>query len=187
MGKRHEAAAERRDREFEGFVAGAAGRLLHAATLLTGDRAAAERLVERALARTWACWLQLRDEDPYALARLELVTAYDRGWGPLSPRARRGGGVLARLAPRERLVLVLRLVEGVDEEQVAAQLGLPVDRVRALLSRACTVMRSGPAGPGGGPVGPTGPAVAAGAVGTGRGLRGLRGLPGRPRAEGGPR
>ena len=44
-----------------------------------------------------------------------------RAWRHRRPR----GGALDRLTPQERLVLVLRLYEGVAEEQAAAQLGLP--------------------------------------------------------------
>ncbi|WP_367124311.1 sigma factor-like helix-turn-helix DNA-binding protein [Streptomyces phytohabitans] len=135
----------RRARDFEAFVAGAGGRLLHAATLLTGERPgaapAAERLLTAALARTYASWDRLRGEDPYACARQELAAAFAHGaWRHRAPR----GGLLGGLPPRERLVLVLRLYEGVAEEQVAAALGLPVERVRALCVGACATLRSRP-------------------------------------------
>ncbi|MFI6690499.1 sigma factor-like helix-turn-helix DNA-binding protein [Streptomyces sp. NPDC050433] len=132
----------RRAREFEAFVAGAAGRLLHAATLLTGEPADAqphaERLLTDALARTYADWDRLRDEDPYDRARQEIATRYARGaWR----HPRTGEGVLGRLSPQERIVLVLRLYEGVAEEQTAALLGLPAERVRAICARAVVAMR----------------------------------------------
>lgn len=131
----------RRAREFEAFVAGAAGRLLHAATLLTGDAQAAERLLTAALARTYAGWHRLHGEDPYVRARQELAAHFARtGHRHRRPR----GGALDRLTPQERLVLVLRLYEGVAEAQAAAQLGLPVERVRAICLRAVAAMRSSP-------------------------------------------
>lgn len=161
----------RRAREFEAFVAGAGGRLLHAATLLTAESPAdnprARHLLTLALARTYACWDRLHGEDPYNRAREQLATSFAHGawheyaWRlydvlPLGrvpllgrgqspnrgqpqgrPRRRPAAvGALARLAPQERLVLVLRLYEGVAEEQTAALLGLPGDRVRTLCDRA---------------------------------------------------
>jgi sigma-70-like protein len=134
-----------RAREFEAFVAGAGGRLLHAATLLTaepeGAAPLAERLLVATLARTYADWDGLHGEDPYARTRDELAGRYARGsWRYRRPR----GGLLDRLPPQERLVLVLRLHEGVDEEQTASCLGLPVDRVHALCARAVATMLSRP-------------------------------------------
>ncbi|MEU1805543.1 sigma factor-like helix-turn-helix DNA-binding protein [Streptomyces sp. NPDC019937] len=149
MRERRAARESRRAREFEAFVAGAGGRLLHAATLLTGEPTgetageteAAQALLTAALARTYARWDRLRGEDPYDRTRQELAALF-------AHRARRyrrpRGGVLDRLTPRERLVLVLRLYEGVAEEQTAATLGLPVERVRAICTRAVTLMRAAP-------------------------------------------
>ncbi|MFE7774048.1 sigma factor-like helix-turn-helix DNA-binding protein [Streptomyces sp. NPDC057445] len=133
----------RRARDFDAFVAGAAGRLLHAATLLTGEQPRhnpqAQRLLVAALAHTYAEWDRLRGEDPYDRTRAELATRFARcAW-----RLRRtSGGVLSRLTPQERLIVVLRLYEAVAEEQTAALLGLPVERVRAICSRAVTILRA---------------------------------------------
>ncbi|MFJ9338128.1 sigma factor-like helix-turn-helix DNA-binding protein [Streptomyces sp. NPDC101733] len=135
-----------RDPEFEAFVAGAAGRLLHVAILLTAESpadppagaSAARRLLAGALARTYAHWDRVRDDDPYDHTRQELCAAYARGaW-----RHPGGTGVLARLSPLERLVLVMRVYEGVAEEVTAAQLGLPPERVQAVCNRAVAAMRS---------------------------------------------
>ncbi|MFB6812479.1 sigma factor-like helix-turn-helix DNA-binding protein [Streptomyces sp. NPDC056387] len=128
--------------EFEAFVAGAAGRLLHVAVLLTAEPEdepfAARRLLSGALARTYANWRRVRGDDPYDHTRQELCAAFAR-----AGRHHHGGtGLLARLGPLERLVLVLRVYEGVAEEVTAAQLGLPVDRVRALCTRAVSAVRS---------------------------------------------
>lgn len=143
MGERRAAAERLRSAEFEAFTAGAAGRLLHAATLLTGDPADADALLCAALTRTYADWRRMRGEDPYAYTRAELVRRFaHRPWW-----RRPGGGVLGRLTPQERLVVVLRLYEGVAEEQAAAQLGLPAERVRALCLRATGTLRSRPPAP----------------------------------------
>ncbi|MER7463859.1 sigma factor-like helix-turn-helix DNA-binding protein [Streptomyces sp. NPDC097981] len=128
--------------EFEAFVAGAAGRLLHVAVLLTAEPetgpAAARRLLTDALARTYASWHRVRGDDPYDHTRQELCAAFAR-----TGRHHHGGtGPLARLGPLERLVLVLRVYEGVAEEVTAAQLGLPVERVRVLCNRAVAEVRS---------------------------------------------
>ncbi|MCX4964466.1 RNA polymerase [Streptomyces sp. NBC_00654] len=144
----HTDRQRRRAQEFEDFVAGAAGRLLHTATLLTaepahppGANARAEGLLRAALARTYADWDRLCGEDPYDRTRQDLAVRFAR---EARRHHRPRGGLLERLTPRERLVLVLRLYEGVAEEQTASLLGLPPDRVRAICSRAVTALRSGP-------------------------------------------
>ncbi|MGV9317044.1 sigma factor-like helix-turn-helix DNA-binding protein [Streptomyces sp. NPDC003691] len=132
-----------RARGFESFVAGAGARLLHAATLLTAETAdrnpRARQLLVSALARTYAEWDRLRDEDPYDHARRELAGRFALGaW-----RFRRAhGGVLGQLRPRERLVLVLRLYEGVPEEQTAALLGLSPERIHAVCHRAVATVHT---------------------------------------------
>ncbi|MET8768185.1 sigma factor-like helix-turn-helix DNA-binding protein [Streptomyces sp. NPDC004658] len=144
MGDRQVARDARRAREFEAFVAGAAGRLLHAAVLLTAEAPdaspRARRLLTLALAHTYARWDRLRGEDPYDCARQYLATRFARTtwhrygvFGRARPDPR---SPLAALTPRERLVLVLRFYEGVAEEQTAALLGLPAERVHTLCDRA---------------------------------------------------
>ncbi|MFB6779137.1 sigma factor-like helix-turn-helix DNA-binding protein [Streptomyces sp. NPDC056352] len=145
MRERQAGLQRRRAQEFDAFVAGAAGRLLHTATLLTaeptqppGANERAQRLLTAALARTYAAWDGLHGEDPYDRTRQELAIRFaHEAWRHHRPR----GGLLDPLTPRERLVLVLRLYEGVAEEQTAALLGLPVDRVRALCNRSVATMR----------------------------------------------
>ncbi|MER6975735.1 sigma factor-like helix-turn-helix DNA-binding protein [Streptomyces carpinensis] len=155
MRERQAFQGARRAREFEAFVAGAAGRLLHAATLLTAeapnDNPRACRLLTLALAHTYACWDRLRGEDPYERARQHLAGRFAReAWhqhgGPGRGRSRLPG-TLAALTPQERLVLVLRLYEGVAEEQAAALLGLPPERVRVICDRAITTLARPPARP----------------------------------------
>jgi hypothetical protein len=153
--ERQTAQDARRAREFHAFVAGAGGRLLHAATLLTAedprDNPRARRLLTPVLAQTYASWDRLRGEDPYDRARLCLATRFARGaWHrygfPGRSRPSRPGA-LARLSPSERLILVLRLYEGVAEEQAAALLGLSPERVRTICDRAVTTLLHPPRGP----------------------------------------
>ncbi|MFB6990117.1 sigma factor-like helix-turn-helix DNA-binding protein [Streptomyces sp. NPDC056178] len=144
MRERQAGRERRRAQEFEAFVAGAAGRLLHTATLLTaepllppGANPRAQRMLTAALARTYAQWGRLRGEDPYDRTRRELAVRFAHEvWRHHRPR----GGPLDRLTPQERLVLVLRLYEGVAEEQAAALLGLPVERIRAICNRSVATM-----------------------------------------------
>jgi hypothetical protein len=206
--ERHAAQGVGPAREFEAFIAGAGGRLLHAATLLTAEpqdrNPRARRLLTAALAHTYATSGGLRGDDPYERARRQLAVRFARGawhqhrghshwyalwytrwydlWDALwyllwdtrrsglrgpgttgahtesTPDSRTGGrpgggspgerllcrarpgGVLKALTPQERLVLVLRMYEGVAEEQTAALLGLPVDRVRTICDRAMSTL-----------------------------------------------
>jgi hypothetical protein len=127
----------RRAREFEAFVAGAAGRLLHAATLLTAEPAnanpRARRLLTSALAQTYASWDRLRGEDPYDHARQHLAVRFAHG-------AWHQHGSLGRSRPSPDS-------EGVAEEQTAALLGLPTERVRAICARAMATLLHPPRGP----------------------------------------
>ncbi|KKD05384.1 sigma factor-like helix-turn-helix DNA-binding protein [Streptomyces sp. WM6386] len=155
MRQRHASQEARRAREFKAFVAGAAGRLLHAATLLTAeapdDNPRARRLLTLALAHTYACWDGLRGEDPYDRTRQYLATRFARGawhqYGGLGGHRPHPASPLAALAPQERLVLVLRLYEGVAEEQTAALLGLATERVRTICDRATATLLHPPRGP----------------------------------------
>lgn len=144
-----------RARDFEAFVAGAAGRLLHTATLLTAeapnDNPRARRLLTYALAHTYACWDRMRGEDPYDRARQCLAVRFARGawhqYGGLGRARPHPGSALAVLTPQQRLILVLRLYEGVGEEQTAALLGLPTERVHAICDRATATLLHPPRGP----------------------------------------
>ncbi|MFD5649958.1 sigma factor-like helix-turn-helix DNA-binding protein [Streptomyces sp. NPDC127039] len=155
MRERQASRNARRAREFETFVAGAAGRLLHAATLLTAEapdaNPRARRLLALSLAHTYADWDRLHGEDPYDRARQHLATRFAReAWhryGALGRTRRHPAGPLGGLAPQERLLLVLRLYEGVAEEQTAALLGLPVERVRTICDRATAALLRPPPAP----------------------------------------
>jgi DNA-directed RNA polymerase specialized sigma24 family protein len=67
--------------EFRAYVAGRATALLGTATLLTGDRALAEDLVQTALARTFLAWGRIRRREAVdAYCRRVLVTTYATWW-----------------------------------------------------------------------------------------------------------
>ncbi|MFE1314267.1 sigma factor-like helix-turn-helix DNA-binding protein [Streptomyces sp. NPDC058755] len=156
MRDRQASRAARRAREFEAFVAGAAGRLLHTATLLTAEapdaNPRARRLLTLALAHTYAGWDRLRGDDPYDCARQYLATRFQRGawhhYGAVGCARPHPRSPLVELNPQERLVLVLRMYEGVAEKQAAALLGLPVERVHSICDRAtATVLHPTPVSP----------------------------------------
>ncbi|MGX1681936.1 sigma factor-like helix-turn-helix DNA-binding protein [Streptomyces althioticus] len=152
MRPRHACDDVRRAQEFRAYVAGAGGRLLHTATLLTaeppGANPRAQRLLALALARTYACWDRLHGEDPYDHTRRYLMIRFALStlrYGARLPFRPPPGGPLAGLSPLERLILVMRLHEGIGEDQTAALLGLPAERVRAVQNRAMAlVLRPAP-------------------------------------------
>jgi len=133
-------------------LAGAAAMVLwHIRRDAVDGQARELRLLSLALAHTYACWGRLRGEDPYDRARQYLATRFARaawhqygGFGRGRPYP---GSPLARLSPQERLILVLRLYEGVAEEQTAALLGLPTERVHAICDRATATLLHPPRGP----------------------------------------
>ncbi|KAB1987907.1 sigma factor-like helix-turn-helix DNA-binding protein [Streptomyces triticiradicis] len=155
MRERRASQGVRRARDFESFVAGAAGRLLHTATLLTAEprdaNPRARRLLTLALAHTYASWDRLHGEDPYDSTRRQLAVRFQRAawyqYGGFGRRRASPDHGLARLTPQERLILVLRLYEGVAEEQAAALLGLPAERVRVICARAMATLLHPPRGP----------------------------------------
>ncbi|MFG2511730.1 sigma factor-like helix-turn-helix DNA-binding protein [Streptomyces sp. NPDC048584] len=141
--------------DFEAYVAGAGARLLHTATLLTAEpptaNPRARRLLTLALAHTYADWDRLNGGDPYDHTRHHLATRFaNTAWHHPGARLRsraRQEAPLARLTPQERLILVLRLYEGIAEEQTAALLGMPAERVRTVFNRAMAVVLRPPPRP----------------------------------------
>src|SRR5689334_14688594 len=124
---------------FAAFVASRQRGLQRTAWLLTGDWAAAEDLVQNALAKAWRRWDRVsRADDPDAYVRRVLVnefaSSWRRRWRGEIPTAdvpeRHGGDVadgvvmrvavttaLTRLTKRQRAVLVLRYVDDLPEAQ----------------------------------------------------------------------
>ncbi|MCZ2829178.1 hypothetical protein O2W14_10060 [Modestobacter sp. VKM Ac-2986] len=135
---------------FEEFVAARRPELLRTALLLTGDRAGAEELVQRALARTRRRWARTRD--PLATARAALVTGSGRrtvggeqviesmpepsAAGP-EPLAR----ALRDLPPRTRAATVLTALDGLTPAQLAPLLGRAADTAAQEAARGAAALR----------------------------------------------
>lgn len=132
---------------------------------LCGDRTVAEDVVAEAYARVWPHWRRGRVEvllpylmrtvanEAYARHRrrkLELTTV------PPPPSAVAAAAsfedriedrdelwsALDRLPPQQRVVLVLRIVEDLSEEETAAMLDIPRGTVKSRLSRGLDALRA---------------------------------------------
>lgn len=130
---------------------------------LCGDRTVAEDIVAEAYARVWPHWRRGRVEAllPY-LMRAVANEAFARHrrlrlertrkppptsaiQGPFEAQVDEHDelwAALDRLPPRQRVVLVLRIVEDLSEEQTASMLGIPPGTVKSRLSRALGGLRS---------------------------------------------
>ncbi|NRQ30765.1 SigE family RNA polymerase sigma factor [Nonomuraea sp. NN258] len=147
------------DADFRQFVVDRSGALFRTAYLLTGDRHAAEDLVQSALAKTAAKWRGLRD--PAAVEGYVRRVMYHEqvSWwrrrsrvaevstGRLPDPAGDGHAdaadlrmvmraALARLTPRQRTMLVLRYFEDLSETEIARLLGIRVGSVRSQIYRS---------------------------------------------------
>ncbi|KGN38801.1 RNA polymerase [Knoellia subterranea KCTC 19937] len=152
------------DAEFTAFVEGVQTRLSRVAVLLTGNRTAAEDLVQEALIRTYLNWGKVRPEGAYAYTRRILVNLNTDRWrrrhlepalgdigdDHLSTQAghttveQRDTIVheLAGLSTRERTIIVLRYYLDLTESQVAEELEISVGTVKSTCSRALARMNS---------------------------------------------
>jgi RNA polymerase sigma factor (sigma-70 family) len=135
------------DEDFAGYLWARQPALLRTAYLLTGDRVAAEDLVQATLADLYLSWGSVHTHvDLDAYVRRLLVRRYGsarRRTRPhqadavidLSHKSALWAGVQA-LPKRQRTVVVLRYFEGLDDHEVAAALGTNVRAVRTLTGRA---------------------------------------------------
>ncbi|MFF8831719.1 SigE family RNA polymerase sigma factor [Streptomyces sp. NPDC015131] len=148
---------------FMEFAAVRTGHLFRSACLLTGgDTHAAEDLVQETLGRMYARWGRLaRVDSPAAYAQTVLVRTYlgqrrRRSFGerPLAdlPETASGPGgdpdlrvalldALARLAPKDRAVVVLRYWEDRSIEETAAAMNASPAAVRTRCTRALARLR----------------------------------------------
>ncbi|MGW4650705.1 SigE family RNA polymerase sigma factor [Kitasatospora sp. NPDC004289] len=154
--------AHDRPLDFLEFAAGRGPHLVRTAFLLTGgDAHLAEDLAQEALGRMFVKWRKVsRMENPAAYAQTTLVNAF------LTHKRRRSSGehvtdtiretpsgetdpalrvtlldALARLAPQDRAVLVLRFWEDRSVEETAAALRLRSGAVRTRSARALERLR----------------------------------------------
>lgn len=152
----------RGDSQFVEFVQSNSARLLHAAYLLTGDRHQAEDAVQTALAKTYATWSRVRDQDAYGYTRRVLTNhVIDRWRRPIKEQSheqvpdRPVSGDLAQdvvrqewlmrmldgLTAKERAIIVLRHYHDLPEAEVAAELKVSVGTVKSTNSRALAKLR----------------------------------------------
>lgn len=147
------------ERDFEEFVAARSGALLRTAYLLTGSHQDAEDLVQTALLKAVPRWARVREHEPYVRRILvhESVTRWRRRrWRETSTERlpelpARASDVddrlvlrqaLARLAPRQRAVIVLRYFDDLTEAQTADALGISVGTVKSQSRDALARLRA---------------------------------------------
>ena len=153
-----------RDAEFEQYLLARQPSLLRTAYLLTGDRHAAEDLVQTALAKLYLSWdkVQRRDlVDGYV--RRILVNEHNSLWRRAWKRTEVSTGevpdhlavqdrpdhgeraalwaFVQTLPRRQRAVVVLRYYEDLSEAEVADVLGVSVGTVKSQSSRALAALR----------------------------------------------
>ena len=150
---------------FSAFVAARGPALLRLGWLLTGDADAAEDLAQEALARFVRHWDRVsRDGSPEAYVRQSMRAIWIDSWrrrhgwtvtptDTLPDAGTTDGGIdavpsrqavadaLARLAPRQRAVVVLRFVEDLTETQTAKALGCSTSTVKSQTREALANLR----------------------------------------------
>jgi len=150
--------------DFRAFVAARSTSLLWFAHLLTGDRHAAEDIVQTALAKTAAGWSRVRHkENPEGYVRRAIVNTHLNGLRRRPWREQPHGDVpelatdrrpesdlderdamwhaLSGLPPRQRAVLVLRYYEDLSESDIAEVLGCSRGTVKSQAAKGLLHLR----------------------------------------------
>lgn len=150
--------------EFVAFVRAARDPLFRMAYLLSGDPHRADDLVQQTFERTWRTWAQARRGDPMTWARRILANLRVDTWrrtrrevltdapperadpsGPAREGSVDGRDAVVRallaLPLKQRRIVVLRHLLDLSEEEVAAELGIPVGTVKSGASRALVRLR----------------------------------------------
>jgi RNA polymerase sigma-70 factor (sigma-E family) len=150
--------------DFRSFVAARSPALLWFAHVLTGDRGAAEDVVQTALAKTALGWSRVRRKDnPEGYVRRAIVNTHlnamrRRPWreqpreyihedaevrGPERELDDRDAmwKALAELPPRQRAVLVLRYYEDLSESDIADVLGCSRGTVKSQAAKGLMHLR----------------------------------------------
>ena len=151
--------------DFTAFVTAQLPGLLRFGHLLTGDPAAAEDLVQSALAKTHLRWSQLREPAAAtAYVRTAMARQHSNVRSRLMARERVVADVpdqlseaaaydevderdamwsaLARLGPRQRAVLVLRYYERLSEREIAEVLRCSTGTVKSQCSKGLARLRA---------------------------------------------
>ncbi len=154
-----------KDAEFSAYMAARQPSLLRTAYLLTGDRHAAEDLVQTALAKLYLSWdkVQRREVLDGYVRRImvnENNSLWRRAWkrrevatdavpeGEVQPAPGYDGQSEAlwrfvqTLPRKQRAVIVLRYYEDLTEAETADILGISVGTVKSQSSRALAAMRA---------------------------------------------
>lgn len=155
----------RTDVGFAAFVREHTSALLRTAYLLTGNRLAAEELVQDTLVRLYPKWHRVEQaERPLAYVRRSLANGFINQQRRASRREYAYADVpervderdafgqladrddiwtrLAVLPERQRAALVLRFYEGLSDDDAADALGCRVGTVRSLVSRGLATLRT---------------------------------------------
>jgi RNA polymerase sigma-70 factor (sigma-E family) len=154
------------EEEYGAYVSAQGARLVRFAYLLCGDWHRAEDTIQRALTKLYLAWPRLRDTgvvdryvrrivvrvlvDDGRLARFRRERAEaDPPEPPTAPDPTSGIedrivvlDALARLAPRQRAVLVLRFWEDLSVDQVADLLGCSPGTVKSQTARGLVTLRA---------------------------------------------
>lgn len=150
------------DEELREFMRARYEHLLRRSYLLTGNRSAAEELVQDALARCCIAWRQRKIDNPDAYVMRVMMNAQMSKWRRRSFREHSAESVpdigvgdgsleraeqdrmwrlLGKASRRQRAVLVLHYYEGLTEAEIAETLGLPVGTVRSHNARGLARLR----------------------------------------------
>ncbi|MET8583260.1 SigE family RNA polymerase sigma factor [Streptomyces collinus] len=160
-----------RDEEFQSFMTGRWPRLMRTAFLLTGERHAAEDLVQSTLERVYVAWRRVGSaDDPEAYVRRVMINAHARRHRRrlkefLAPKDDSGlvrevadtGDrmaqaddrdalleALAQLPARQREAVVLRYWEDLTETQTAEAMGCSVGTVKSNAAKGIAKLRALP-------------------------------------------
>ena len=152
---------------FREFVESRSPALLRTAWMLTGDQAAAEDLLQTALARTWPHWTRVAEGHPDAYVRKVMVRVnvswrarrwnrelptldgqpHERGHQPSLDDAGRADDrlelveALMGLPVRQRQVVVLRYFDDLSVDEVSEVMGCSAGTVKSQSAKGLTKLR----------------------------------------------
>jgi RNA polymerase sigma-70 factor (sigma-E family) len=154
----------RREEEFQAFVADRRSSLLRTSTALTGgDAHLAEDLVQKCLIKLYVAWPRVRSMHLDSYVRRSLVNAliderrgafhrHERAWSEppdaVGPEVENGElsesilWALGHLAPRMRAAVVLRHVDGLSTEETAHALRCSAGTVKSQTARGLERLRA---------------------------------------------